>query len=211
VIPQLISKQCSVCGTDLAGREVLQRWLSLCVATDILPLLVNACSEECIGGLPEGAAGYIQSPHMGGPKLKQPIELPNRRKIYIAGPSGQESAASATSGSGQLKGLSELPLFKAQVPAWKAEELRKQREALDTHLVEVPPHLRTKLGPEMKMGLHWVDVKLSSGLKFYNLAVRGGRFFVGLATDTESERKVPFASEDVIELRRHMPRWWPVW
>lgn len=47
-------------------------WKSLSVATDVLPLLVNACSDECIGQLPNPPANYVQVAHRGGPDLRQP-------------------------------------------------------------------------------------------------------------------------------------------
>jgi hypothetical protein len=46
-------------------------WISLRVATDVLPLLVNACSTACASALPSGAEGYAQLPHTGG-RLEQP-------------------------------------------------------------------------------------------------------------------------------------------
>ena len=118
---------------------------------------------------------------------------------------------SATSGSGRLEGLSELPLLKAKVPAWKADELREMHEAQAPPTVEVPAHLRERLSPEMKMGVHWVNVKLRCGLRLYNLVVRGGRFFAGFVTQADGEGIVPLASEDVVPVRPHMRRWWPVW
>ena len=63
---------CSVCDTTLAGTGLYQVWLSLNVATDVLPLLVNACSIECISKLPQGAEGYIRTPHTGGSEVSQP-------------------------------------------------------------------------------------------------------------------------------------------
>src|SRR5690349_4819896 len=36
--------QCSVCNSPFGDSMPLQYWLSLCVATDVLPLLVYACS-----------------------------------------------------------------------------------------------------------------------------------------------------------------------
>jgi hypothetical protein len=63
---------CSVCNTRLADAGLHQRWLSLKVATDVLPLLVNACSVECIDRLPEPPAGYVKTPHRGGPDVTQP-------------------------------------------------------------------------------------------------------------------------------------------
>jgi hypothetical protein len=60
------TRTCSVCDRvyDDAGRHRV--WVSLMIATDVLPLLVNACSRECIQRLPRPAAGYVQRPHRGG-------------------------------------------------------------------------------------------------------------------------------------------------
>lgn len=63
---------CSVCRKILRPEEVHQVWISLRVATDVLPLLVNACSDECIRRLPVPAYGYVDHPHKGGPGVPQP-------------------------------------------------------------------------------------------------------------------------------------------
>jgi uncharacterized protein (TIGR02996 family) len=65
-------RDCSVCGRPFEDRRRHRVWVSLRVATDVLPLLVNACSEECIGRLPRGADGHVQEPHRGGPEVRQP-------------------------------------------------------------------------------------------------------------------------------------------
>lgn len=65
-------KFCSVCGQEFDPTKVRQVWISLRVATDVFPLLVNACSNECIGKLPKPAAGYVDYPHTGGLEVKQP-------------------------------------------------------------------------------------------------------------------------------------------
>jgi hypothetical protein len=57
---------CSVCGGPIAERGVRQAWLSARVATDVLPLLVNACSDACVAALPPGAERYVRVPHCGG-------------------------------------------------------------------------------------------------------------------------------------------------
>ncbi|CAL9335598.1 hypothetical protein [Streptomyces sp. enrichment culture] len=44
------------------------------MATDVLPLLVNACSPRCVAALPEGAGHHIPVPHRGGP-VDQPEPL----------------------------------------------------------------------------------------------------------------------------------------
>ncbi|MFD8000356.1 leucine-rich repeat domain-containing protein [Streptomyces mirabilis] len=58
---------CSVCdrAVELGGLHPV--WISLRVATDVLPLLVNACSAQCVAALPPSAEGYLQSAHTGGP------------------------------------------------------------------------------------------------------------------------------------------------
>ncbi|MEU5001152.1 leucine-rich repeat domain-containing protein [Streptomyces sp. NPDC021622] len=59
-------RTCSVCDEPLDRRGLHQAWISLAVATDVLPLLVNACSAECVEGLPTGARGYLPDTHRGG-------------------------------------------------------------------------------------------------------------------------------------------------
>jgi hypothetical protein len=63
---------CSVCQGPLPSAGAIQAWVSLPVATDVLPLLVHACSDDCICSLPISAEGYVLGPHLGGPELKQP-------------------------------------------------------------------------------------------------------------------------------------------
>ena len=64
---------CSVCRGPIVGQRPDQVWISLRVATDVLPLLVNACSEACIARLPAGEKNYVQHPHRGGLEVVQPV------------------------------------------------------------------------------------------------------------------------------------------
>jgi hypothetical protein len=64
---------CSVCQGPIAGR-LWQRWITLRIATDALPMLVSACSEACIRDLPPPLPGFIDHPHQGG-ELQQPPAL----------------------------------------------------------------------------------------------------------------------------------------
>jgi ADP-ribose pyrophosphatase YjhB (NUDIX family) len=72
ISPTLTPATCSVCGGPFSREQILQAWISLRVATDVLPLLVHACSEKCIEILPKPAVGYVQRPHFGGFELEQP-------------------------------------------------------------------------------------------------------------------------------------------
>lgn len=75
-LPQLhesyVPQSCSVCGTPFGGSAPLQFWVSLPVATDVLPLLVHACSQECLTKIPAPPPNYVQKPHQGGLALQQP-------------------------------------------------------------------------------------------------------------------------------------------
>ena len=66
-----VARTCSVCTGPIPATGPHQAWLSRLVATDVLPLLVNACSQACLDALPPGAKGYIPAPHRGG-VIEQP-------------------------------------------------------------------------------------------------------------------------------------------
>ena len=63
---------CSVCNGPCSRETAIPIWISLKVATDVLPLLANACSAECVTRLPTPAPGYVDRPHTGGLRLQQP-------------------------------------------------------------------------------------------------------------------------------------------
>jgi hypothetical protein len=63
---------CSVCHGLFREHGPSQRWISLAVATDVLPLLVHACSSDCLQNLPKPHEGYVPEPHQGGLEIKQP-------------------------------------------------------------------------------------------------------------------------------------------
>jgi hypothetical protein len=67
-----LPEACSVCREPLEVNSVQRCWISMRVAKDVLPLLVNACSEECVKSLPPAAKGYVDRPHKGGVELVQP-------------------------------------------------------------------------------------------------------------------------------------------
>lgn len=67
-----IPGSCSVCNRNFTPESVRQVWISLLVGADVFPLLVNACSKECAGRLPQPAYGYFDQPHTGGLQVKQP-------------------------------------------------------------------------------------------------------------------------------------------
>lgn len=71
-LPGIAPASCSVCRGPFKIAGPKQVWISLRVATDVLPLLVHACSDECIKKLPKPPDGYVQEPHRGGLAVDQP-------------------------------------------------------------------------------------------------------------------------------------------
>ena len=75
-LPQLhdafTPKRCSVCDSPFGDFTPMQSWVSLCVVTDVVPLLVHACSKECLSKIPTPPNGYVQTLHRGGLGLRQP-------------------------------------------------------------------------------------------------------------------------------------------
>ena len=63
---------CSVCQGPFAEHGPHQVWASLKVATDVLPLLVHACSRKCVQDLSKAPEGYVAGPHQGGLEAEQP-------------------------------------------------------------------------------------------------------------------------------------------
>lgn len=75
--------------------------------------------------------------------------------------------------------------------------------------IEVPAKFLKKLGPEMKMDIHWIDVRLKDGRVVKNLVVRGGRYITGRTGDINGEADLNFAALDITKIRRHsiFPFW----
>jgi hypothetical protein len=74
-LARLTPDRCSVCAAPLDAARSIRRWITLAVATDHLPLLVNACSLACVAALPKPADGFVQEPHVGGRDIVQPPPL----------------------------------------------------------------------------------------------------------------------------------------
>jgi hypothetical protein len=62
---------CSVCQGPIEGM-LWQRWITLRIATDAVPMLVNSCSEDCLRDLAPPAPGFIDHPHQGGHQEQPP-------------------------------------------------------------------------------------------------------------------------------------------
>jgi len=71
-IAELAPAVCSICRNEFDERGPLQAWISLAVATDVVPLLVHACSKACLDRLPSPPDGYVPNWHRGGLRVQQP-------------------------------------------------------------------------------------------------------------------------------------------
>lgn len=63
---------CSICRKEINYSNTNQLWITLNVATDPIPMLINLCSKECKDKLPKGNGNYLEFAHKGGEELKQP-------------------------------------------------------------------------------------------------------------------------------------------
>ncbi|MFT3695670.1 MAG: TIGR02996 domain-containing protein [Kofleriaceae bacterium] len=59
-------RPCSVCDAMFEDRGEHRYWISMRIASDVMPALVNACSADCIAALPAPAPEYFDRPHRGG-------------------------------------------------------------------------------------------------------------------------------------------------
>jgi hypothetical protein len=82
-LPAVVRSQtCSVCRALLKPESTVPVWISLRVATDVFPLLVNACSDECVRRLPRPPKAYVEWPHTGGLNVIQP---PTYSELFRSG------------------------------------------------------------------------------------------------------------------------------
>ena len=63
---------CSICRKRGQVMDFHQYWISLPVATDVIPLLITVCSDSCLKEVGHSPEGYIQGTHEGGLEVVQP-------------------------------------------------------------------------------------------------------------------------------------------
>ena len=65
---------CSICGLKKHAVSLNRYWVSIKVANDVLPLLVNVCSENCYIKISTPDDKYVKIPHQGGLNIVQPSD-----------------------------------------------------------------------------------------------------------------------------------------
>jgi hypothetical protein len=68
----LLPSTCSVCDRSFGSAAPRLYWITLRVGTDIVPLLVHSCSDECTKSIPTPPDGYFDRPHQGGGGVGMP-------------------------------------------------------------------------------------------------------------------------------------------
>lgn len=63
---------CIVCHRTFSSLGCLQRWTTQTVGGIDVPLLLHACSSDCINAVPDAPQGYVPRPHLGGISIVQP-------------------------------------------------------------------------------------------------------------------------------------------
>ena len=80
--------------------------------------------------------------------------------------------------------------------------------------IEIPEHLVSSIGNELKMDFHAIDVRLKDGRVFPRLAVKGARYITGREGDLNGEGYLPFDTDDIANVRptaRVFGSLWPFW
>jgi hypothetical protein len=73
--------KCSICRKPNNYKSISQYWISQSVGTDVLPLLANICSDECLSILTNSSDGLV---HKGGKDIKLPTYKTQTISINIS-------------------------------------------------------------------------------------------------------------------------------
>ena len=68
----IMPQTCSVCDQPFREGRVQLLWTTQRVATDVVPLLIHSCSQECTSRVPDAPEGYYPRPHRGGGGVGMP-------------------------------------------------------------------------------------------------------------------------------------------
>lgn len=68
-------RPCSICDAMFEDRGRYRYWTSRRVASDVMPLLINACSSACLANALPPSERYLPRPHRGGPGVQQPAPI----------------------------------------------------------------------------------------------------------------------------------------
>lgn len=97
-VETLVPSTCSVCDRPFE-RTPKPLWITLRVATDVMPLLVHSCSKECTLSLPRPPAGYFERPHQGGGDVGMPEEGYGSFAQYLPGDKVMRSVRNPQTGA----------------------------------------------------------------------------------------------------------------
>jgi hypothetical protein len=71
-VDALMPETCSVCDQPFGVNGPRLFWTTLRIGTDVVPLLIHSCSDDCTARVPDAPAGYHARPHRGGGGVGMP-------------------------------------------------------------------------------------------------------------------------------------------
>ena len=101
-VEALLPSTCSLC--DRLFGEVTPQlyWITLPVGTDVVPLLVHSCSNDCTLSIPQPPKGYFQRPHKGGGGVGMPDPWDHGKRIFWYGERIMKFAKAPNTGEDRL-------------------------------------------------------------------------------------------------------------
>jgi len=84
-VETLLPSTCSICDRPFGDVTPQLYWITLPVATDVVPLLVHSCSNDCTLSIPQPPKGYFQRPHKGGGGVGMPNPWDHGKGVFWEG------------------------------------------------------------------------------------------------------------------------------
>ena len=84
-VEALLPSTCSICDRPFGEATPQLYWITLPVATDVVPLLVHSCSNDCTLSIPQPPQGYFQRPHKGGDGIGMPNPFDPLKRVFWGG------------------------------------------------------------------------------------------------------------------------------
>jgi len=84
-VEALLPSTCSICNRPFGEVTPQLYWITLRIATDVVPLLVHSCSKDCTLSIPQPPQGYFQHPHKGGGGVGMPNPWEHGKRIFWDG------------------------------------------------------------------------------------------------------------------------------
>jgi|GEM_PF-2740024 len=81
-VEAFLPSTCSICDRPFGEVTPQLYWITLPVATDVVPLLVHSCSNDCTLSIPQPPKGHFQRPHKGGGGVGMPNPWDPFKRVF---------------------------------------------------------------------------------------------------------------------------------